>query len=310
MVKEVSAFAPATVSNVGCGFDVLGFALERPGDTVHLQIVGGKGVAIEAIEGDNGVLPTDPEKNTATVPILEAIKRGYPDLGLRLTLKKHMPIGSGMGSSAASAVAGIVAYNHLIGNSIPLQEQLELALLGEQVACGAAHADNAAPSLFGGFVLIRSYEPLDIVELPVPDELYCALVHPDYVLHTAQSRAVVPKQLHLSNAIAQWGNVGGLVAALFKNDYELLARSVVDYVAEPYRADLIPGYRAVKATALQQHALACNISGSGPSIFALFKGKEQANMGGMAMLSTLEKCGLKGQLYVSGVSKVGARIVS
>lgn len=309
MVNKVTAFAPATVSNVGCGFDVLGFALEYPGDYVQITTGDFDGIAIERITGDQGVLPYQIEKNTATLPILEAIKRGHPAPGMRIEIKKDMPIGSGMGSSAASAVAGIFAYNALIGGKLSMNEMLELALIGEQMACGAAHADNAAPSLYGGFVVVRSYKPLEIVPIPAPEELYCALLHPDYELKTADSRAVLPKQISIKDATVQWGNLGGLIAALFTSDYDLIGRCVADVVAEPYRAALIPAYMAVKQAAMSTAALACNISGSGPAIFALFKGRYAAEQGGKAMLNALEYAGFKGEIYVSSIHKGGARIV-
>jgi homoserine kinase len=304
-LKEVKVFAPATVANVASGFDVLGFALERPGDTVRLIRQEEKRVELEAVRGDGGRLPLDPARNTAGVAVSRFLEsRGWP-FGVKLELEKGMPLASGLGSSAASAVAGVVAANLLAGEPCRPFDLLPFTLQAEEVACGAAHADNVAPALLGGFVLIRSYEPLDLVRLPVPEGLAAAAVHPHTEIRTEDARRILKKEVRLADAVRQWGNLAGLVAALYEGDLQLLGRSLLDVVAEPRRALLIPGFAQVKAAALASGALGCSISGSGPSMFALCASQESAWAAGKAMQETFRRVGLECDLYVSAINRVG-----
>jgi homoserine kinase len=306
---SVEVFAPATVANVASGFDVLGFALERPGDRVRLTRKAEKAVRILSVEGDGGRLPLDPGRNTAAVAISRYLEALGGPFGVDIQLYKGMPLSSGLGSSAASAVAAVYAVNLLAGEPLQVTELLPFTMGAEQVACGTAHADNVAPSLLGGFVLIRSYEPLDIVRLPVPAGLSAAIVHPHTEIRTEDARRILKKELRLADAVRQWGNLAALVAALYEGDLQLLSRSLQDVVAEPRRALLIPGFDRVKAAALESGALGCSISGSGPSLFALCASTEIAERAGRAMQEEFASTGLESDVFVSPINPVGPRVL-
>jgi len=310
-VNSVKAFAPATVANVSCGFDIFGFAIQEPGDTVELYKRDEPGIVITDITGDEGRLPRQAEKNSVTVVMLALLKHlGIKDLGCEVVLRKNMPLGSGMGSSAASAVAGVVAMNELLGNPLSRKELLPFAMEGERIASGSAHADNVGPSLLGGFVVIRSYNPLDIFTIPVPDDLYCTLVHPDIEINTKDARFILRNEVSLKNTIAQMGNVAGLVAGLMKADYDLISRSMVDVIIEPVRSILIPEFRDVKQAAISNGALGCSISGAGPSMFALSRGIENARNAGKAMQERFASAGIESAVHVSGINQGGAVVLS
>lgn len=307
--KYARAFAPATVANVACGFDVLGFAVENPGDEVIVTENNSYGLKVTSIIGDGGKLPIEPNKNTATVAINAMLNHLKADGGLSIQIKKMMPLGSGLGSSAASAAAALVATNELLGNPLQKKELVQFAMEAERIACGAAHADNVAPAIMGGFVLIRSYSPLDIVPIAAPASLHCSIVHPHIELRTEDARKVLKQDISLKDAINQWGNLAGLIAGLMRSDYELIGRSLKDVVAEPIRSLLIPGFDAVKQAALDNGVLGCSISGSGPSVFALSTSKETANKAGQAMQKALHEIGLDSDLYVSKVNSKGAHVL-
>ena len=308
-IRALTIFASATVANVASGFDVLGFALQTPGDTVRLEVTTRKEVRIVSIEGDNGRLPREAEKNTAAVAAASFLKAvGFP-FGLDISLTKQMPLSSGLGSSAASSVAAVFGANILAGKPLSRRELLAFTLEAEEVACGAAHADNVAPALMGGFVLIRSYDPLDIVKLPVPPGLAAAVVHPHTEVKTEDARRILKKDLRLTDAVRQWGNLAALVAALYENDLRLLGRSLQDVVAEPRRALLIPGFSAVKEAALAAGALGCSISGSGPSVFSLCASRTEAEGVGRAMQTAFSAARLESDLYVSAINCSGPVLV-
>ncbi|TAE25375.1 MAG: homoserine kinase [Candidatus Kapaibacterium sp.] len=319
---RVTAFAPATVANVASGFDVLGFALESPGDEVTARLVAGEGVRIVSIVSDEGLpelnLPTNPLENTASGAVL-ALMRSLSDnsseqllgkYGIELEIRKRMPAGSGMGSSAASAAAAVLAVNALVGNPKTPEELVEYGMKGEAIASGSEHADNVAPAIMGGIVLIRGYNPLDVVRIPAPQNLYCTILRPHCEVSTKEARGILPKEIPMKTAITQWGNLAGLIAGLMKQDMGLISRSLTDVVAEPFRAALIPGFHAMKAAALRVGALGCSISGSGPSVFALSSSKADAERVGAAMQEALAKECVGGTLYVSQVAEGGPRIVS
>lgn len=307
----IAAYAPATVSNVACGFDVLGFALDEPGDVVMAEPGDGPGVTIVAIEGDEGRLPTDTKRNTAGAAVAALLDHLQTTRGVRLTIHKGLPLESGIGSSGASAVAAVVAVNELLGRPVSTDVLLACAMSGEQAGCGAAHPDNVAPALLGGFVLARQAWPPDVVRLPVPDGLACALLHPRLTVHTGESRALLGDTVPLKDAVRQWGNLGALVAALFTGDRALLSRSLEDVIAEPRRSALVPGFHAVKAAALAAGALGCSLSGSGPSMFALAASLEGAARAGEAMQRAFAEASDAGSdLFVSAVGRAGARIVT
>lgn len=307
-MKTIKAFAPATVANVSCGFDVFGFAVEQPGDEVTLSLAKGDEVIIRQIVGDGGRLPLEAEKNTAGVAVQSFLKSIDEKVGVEIILHKHLPLGSGMGSSAASAVAALVGINRLLGEPLNRKELLPFAMEAERVACGSAHADNVAPSLLGGFVLVRGYQPLDVVSIPTPPELYCTLVHPHLELKTEDSRQVLRRNIPLQDAITQWGNIAGLVAGLMKPDYGLIGRSLQDVIAEPVRSLLIPGFDNIKSLAVSEGALGCGISGSGPTIFALSTERELARRVGKVIQEQFAKFGLDSEVYLSKINNEGAKV--
>jgi homoserine kinase len=308
-VKTIKAFAPATVANVSCGFDVFGFAVENPGDEVHLTLTKNSDVVIKSITGDGGRLPLEAEKNTSGVAIQAFLKALGSKQGVEVVLHKNLPLGSGMGSSAASSVAALVGINQLMGEPFSKKDLLPFAMEAERVACGSAHADNVAPSLLGGFVLIRGYEPLDVVSIPTPSELYCTLVHPHLELKTEDSRLVLKHNISLKDAVIQWGNIAGLVAGLMKPDYGLIGRSLKDVIAEPVRSLLIPGFYEIKEVAVAEGALGCGISGSGPTIFALSTERELANRIGKVMQQQFAKFKLNSEIYISKINDRGACVI-
>jgi homoserine kinase len=310
MPREVSVFAPATVSNIACGFDIMGFAINEPGDITTVRKTDMPGLFIKNIIGDEGRLPREPSKNTAGIAVMEFMKTINVTNGIEIELQKNMPIGSGLGSSAASAVAAVMATNTLFDNQLSRNELLPFVLEAEKAACGSPHADNAAPSLLGGFILVRSYNPLDTVSLEFPDELMCSILHPHIEIHTEQARKILPEKIYLKDAVTQWGNIGGLVTGLLKGDCELISRSLQDVIIEPVRSKSILGFSEIKNAAMKAGALGCSISGSGPSLFALSKSKSTANIVGQAMKDACNKEGINSNIYISEINKGGARVIS
>ncbi len=307
--RKVRAFAPATVSNVACGFDVLGFAIDEPGDEVVASERPEPGVELLEITGDGGRLPLDAARNTAGVAAAALLEAAGSQRGVALRLHKGMPLSSGLGSSAASGVAAAYATSRVLGLEASRELLLRCAMAGEMVACGSAHADNAAPSVYGGFVLIRASDPPDVVELPVPEGLACAVVRPHIEVDTRTSRGLLGDTVPLRAAVTQWGNLGALVAGLHQGDLELIARSLEDAIAEPRRAGQVPGFREVQRAALEAGALGCSLSGSGPSIFALCAGRTEAERGAAAMAAAFAAEGLDSDRYVSAVGSQGVRAV-
>jgi homoserine kinase len=307
--KSIKIFAPATVANVSCGFDIFGLAVDNPGDEVILTKRNDDKIVIQNITGDEGKLTYDPEKNTVTVPILRYLDNLGIKTGFDVILNKKMPLGSGLGSSSASSVAGVFAANQLLGNPLETKDLLPFSMEGERIACGAAHADNVAPALLGGFVIIRSYEPLDFIKIATPDELYVSIVHPDLEVNTKDARIILRQEAILKKIVAQTGNVAGMVAGLLTSDYDLIGRSMTDYLIEPNRAILIPYFNEVKQAALEAGALGASISGAGPSIFAFSRGKEMADKVGNEMKSVFENANIITNLFVSGVNQNGPRIL-
>ena len=307
-MKSIKALAPATVANVSCGFDIFGFAVEAPADEVIVTLTDSPGVVIKQITGDEGRLPLD-SRNTSSVAVQAFLKEIGSEQGVEIVLHKKLPLGSGMGSSAASSVAALVAINHLFDNRFTREQLLPFAMEAERIACGSAHADNVAPSLLGGFVLIRSYAPLDVTKIPTPPGLYCTLVHPHIELKTEDSRRVLKSSIQMKDAITQWGNIAGLVVGLMKPDYSLITRSLQDVIAEPVRSVLIPGFDSIKATSLQHGALGSGISGSGPTIFSLSTDEKTAEKVGEELQRQFVNMKLKSDVFVSRINQTGARIV-
>ncbi len=308
-MRSVKAFAPATVANVSCGFDILGFAIDAMGDVVEVREKKKPGLQVVSISGDGGRLPYEAEKNTCAVAIQAMLDELDLNIGMEIYLEKGLPLGSGMGSSAASAVAALVAANRLLGEPFEKKQLLPFAMVAEKVACGAGHADNVAPSLLGGFVLIRDYHPLDVIKLHVPEGLHCTLLHPHFELKTSDSRSVLRDSVSLKHSTIQSGNVAGLIAGLFQEDFDLIGRSLRDVIAEPYRATLIPGFYEVKEAVKAAGALGMGISGSGPTLFSLSRGKEKVQSIIDAAQQVYDSIGLGVDAYHSAINTQGAFIL-
>jgi homoserine kinase len=306
---SVRVFAPATVANVVCGFDVLGFAVNEPGDEVIMRQTSKPGITISKITGDNGKLPLDPAKNTVSVSVQHYLKSvGRLDIGLDIELHKKMPIGSGLGSSSASTVAGLFAIKTLLGDDADPATLLPFAMKGEEMACGHGHADNVAPALLGGFVLIRSYEPLDVVRLPHPAALYCAIVFPDVDVPTREARQIIRKNIPMKDAVTQWGNIAGLVSGLFMQDIDLMGRSMQDILVEPVRSMLIPDFYRMREMAMGMGAVSFGISGSGPSVFAFTRDEVTARLITQTLQAHLTGIKIGSNIYVSTINDNGPRV--
>ena len=307
MNNRVRVFAPATASNLGPGFDVLGLALERPGDEVEAEVREQPGVEIVAVTGAAS-LSTDPRENVVGIAASAALEQlGVADRGVRLWLHKRMPLGSGLGSSAASSVAGAAAVNALFGGALSDAALVGCGLRGEAAASGAPHPDNVAPCVLGGIVLMRGRDPLDLIRLPVPEPLRVVVVHPHVeVLTAAARRLVAERRFAIGQAVANLGNIAAFVHALHTGDLELLGRSIDDALVEPIRAPLVPGFAAVKRAALDAGALGCSISGSGPSVFAFAASDAAAEAAAAAMEAAFAAAGLASDRYVGPVNTAGA----
>ena len=308
-MDSIRVFAPATVANVACGFDIFGLAVDYPGDEVVLTRRKDDRIVIREITGDDGMLTKDETRNAVSVPVIKYLAHLGLEEGFDITLHKKMALGSGLGSSSASSVAGVFAANKLLGEPLTTDELLPFAMEGERVACGSAHADNVAPALLGGFVIIRSYAPLDVFKIPVPENLYVSLIHPDIEVNTKDARHILKNEVSMDKAIAQMGNVSGMVAGLMRSDYALIGRSMVDFIIEPIRSILIPRFFEVKMAANEAGALGCSISGAGPSIFAFSEGRETAEKVALAMQSEFEMVNISATTYVSKINETGPKII-
>jgi homoserine kinase len=307
-MNEIKLFCPATIANLSCGFDVLGLCLATAGDEMIIRKSDIKGVRIIKIVGAD--LPLESEKNVAGVAALAMLSEVETDFGFEIEIYKNIKAGSGIGSSAASSAGAVFGINELLGQPFTRKELVKFAMQGEKLASGNAHADNVAPCLLGGFTLVRSSNPLDIIKIDSPTELYATVVHPQIELKTSDARSVLKQTVSLKSAITQWGNVGGLVAGLYTNDYELIGRSLHDEIIEPVRSMLIPGFDLIKKTAYENGALGSGISGSGPSIFALSKGAATAEKIAKAMSKVYDEINLPYEIHVSKVNAEGVSIIA
>ncbi len=306
MNSGIKVFAPATVANVACGFDILGFALEKPGDEIIARLSDKPGLRITKISGARQKLPFDIDKNTAGFAAKKMLEYlGEERRGIELEIYKKMPFSSGLGSSAASAAAAVMAVNEILRRPLEKRELLPFAVLGEQVADGAYHADNVAPSLLGGMIFIRSNRELDVHRIPLPKGLYASVVFPHVEIRTEEARNILSDTVSLSKTIEQNGNLGGLILGLFNSDFELISRSLQDVIIEPQRANLIPNYYQVKEAALNNGALGCSISGAGPSIFALSANSFIAENVGIAMHKVFSDAKLESDLFLSPINQQG-----
>ncbi|MBK8041543.1 MAG: homoserine kinase [Haliscomenobacter sp.] len=303
----IKVFAPASVANVAVGYDILGFALEKPGDEIIASFKDSPGLEITKITGAGGKLPYDLDRNTAGFAAKKLLEYlGETERGIALEIHKKMPFGSGLGSSAASAAAGVMAVNELLGRPLEKPQLLPFAVLGEQIADGAYHADNVAPSLLGGIVLIRSNADLDVHRLHVPKGLYVAVIYPEVEVLTREARSILSKQVNLDQLIRQSGNLAGFIVGLYNTDFDLIRRSLEDVVIEPQRARLIPHFYEVKEAALRAGALGCSISGAGPSIFALCDNTLTAEAAGKQMQAVFDQSRIKNHLFLSAINQEGA----
>ncbi len=308
-MDRLHIFSPATVANVSCGFDAMGFALEQLGDEMTFQKTAERGkVVITKIEGAK--LPYDVQKNAAGFVTQKMLEDTQADFGLEIEIVKKYKPGSGLGSSAASSAGAAYAVNQFLNEKFTLLELVKYAMLGEEVACGSQIADNVSAALYGGFVLIRSYNPLEIVSIPTPDDLYVTVLHPQIELKTEDGRNVLPKKVPLKDAVKQWSNVGGLISGLHTSDYGLIGRSLQDIIVEPARKIFIPHFDVVKEQAIVSGAVGAGISGSGPSIFALSKGKPQAQKTAHFMDEVYKDKGIEYNIYVSKIGEQGTRIIT
>lgn len=307
MNSGIKVFAPASVANVACGFDVLGFALNEPGDEIIARFSDLPGFRISKITGDEGRLPLTVSKNTAGFAALKLLEYlGEESRGIEIEIHKKMPFGSGLGSSAASSVAGVMAINELLKRPLSKKELLPFAVLGEQIADGAYHADNVAPSLLGGIIMIRDNMSLDVHRLPVPKGLYASVIYPHIEILTKSARNILSKNVSLKNCIQQTGNFGGFIVGLYNSDFDLIKRSLNDVLIEPQRSELIPHFVDIKCAALDSGALGCSISGAGPSIFALSQNSLIAEKVGLEMKSICDQYDIKSDLFISSINQNGA----
>ena len=306
-MNEIKIFSPATVANVSCGFDALGFALNSIGDEMILRKTKSKGVTIGKIEGAK--LTHDIKKNVASVVALAMLNTTKSNFGIDIQLFKKIKPGSGLGSSASSAAGTAFAVNELMGKPYSKLELTEFARIGEKVACDSPIADNVAAVIYGGFILVKSYQPLEIVKLPVPKELVVTVIHPQIEIRTEDARNVLNPSISIADSVKQSANLAGLISALYTNNYQLLSRSLVDVIAEPYRKKLIPLFDEVKNTSLDVGALGVGISGSGPSIYALSKGKNMAEEVAEAMKIVYQKSKIDFNIYTSAINNEGIIIL-
>lgn len=308
MREFVKVFSPATVANVGCGFDVVGFSFSAVGDVVSFRKIDEPGVFIKAVRGKYEI-PGDPEKNTITIPILKVMEDKNVDFGVEVEIEKNIPVAGGLGSSAAGAVAGAVGINYLLGNILDDNKILEYALVAEEKVSGGRHADNIAPCFYGGFVIVRDVFSMEVVRIPFPEDLFCVVIHPHVSLRTEDSRKVLPEKIFLGDVVKQMAHLSCFISGLLLGRKDLLSAVNFDCVAEPVRSRLIPEYRMIKEVALEAGAIGCNISGSGPSVFAFVEGERETEHVGKEMGSVWDRIGLEYDLYVGKVSEQGVRLI-
>jgi homoserine kinase len=311
MAQRIRVFAPATVANLGPGFDVLGLALSKPGDELEAELSDRPGVEIIEVTGDGGALSRDPQRNVVGRAAADVLTRAGATVGVRLWLHKQMPLASGLGSSGASSAAAAVATNELLGRPLKQRDVVLSAIEGERAASGDPHADNVAPSVMGGIVLVRSYDPFEVVSLPVPPDLHIAVVHPHCKVSTAAARKLVHARTYtIGEVVPNLGNIAAFVAALAAGDLALLGRSIQDGLVEPVRAPLIPGFAHVKEAALAAGGLGCSIAGSGPSVFAFAPNKDVARRVGASMQAAFRAAAnLDADLFDGAVNTEGVRIL-
>ena len=307
-MEEIKIFAPASVANVSCGFDVLGFCLDPVGDEMIIRKTKTPGVKISKILGQN--LPLEVKKNVAGVAAEAMLSENPSTFGFEIEIHKKIKPGSGIGSSAASAAGAVYGINELMGKPLSAHDLIQYAMEGECLASGSPHADNVAPVLLGGFTLVRSTKPLDVIKLPCPSELKAIVLHPKIELKTMHAREILKNNVPLKKAINQWGNLAAFISSLYTEDYDLMSRSLVDEIVEPMRSLLIPEFEEVKKSVIDAGALGFGISGSGTSVYALAKGIKDANSIADAMICNIKKVGIDFEVHKSSINNQGIKIIS
>jgi|TARA_Y100000996_G_scaffold44659_1_gene30868 homoserine kinase len=307
-MNEVKIFCPASVANVSCGFDILGFCLDKIGDEMIIRKTSNPGINITKIVGEN--LPYESKKNVAGVSGISLLNEFSTDFGFEIEIYKGIKSGSGIGSSAASSAGAVFGINELLGKPFSRKELIKFAMKGEELASGSIHADNVAPVLLGGFTLVRDINSLDIISLPFPKNLFASIIHPEIELKTSDSRSVLKQKVPLKKAIQQSANIASLISGLYTEDYKLISRSLIDVLVEPYRSDLIPAFNDLKKTSSNNGSLGTGISGSGPSVFALSKGEKTAKSVTSEMGKVLVPLNLKFHSYTSKINSTGIKLIS
>lgn len=306
-MESVKVFAPASVANVGPGYDTFGFAIEQLGDVIQLTKRGDSNLCILPSEG--ATLPTDPKKNVATVAIQSLLDHLDSNQGFDIQIKKVFKPGSGLGSSASSAAGAVFAANLLLDSPVKTDKLLPFALEGEALASGSIHADNVAPALLGGFQVVRSYDPIELFSLKTPEKLRVLIIFPNVEVKTAEAKGLIPKELSLKDAREQWGNIAALVHAMHTEDYALLSRAVSDKIAEPVRKQLIPHYGIVRQLTREYGSVGFNISGSGPSMFAFFTSSEAARACMVKIEKIYQKANLPVMMHLCKINPLGCQIL-
>lgn len=305
---QAKAFAPATVANVAVGFDLLGFPIEGVGDFVTVKRISKPEVIIKKVSGVQEELPLNPEDNTAGMSLIKMIEKMDLDFGFEVSIEKGIPISSGMGGSAASAVGAVVAANELLETPLLKDQLLTFALEGEAVASGSKHADNVAPCLHGGLTLCLSMDPIQIIEIPVPKDIYCVLVYPKVKMDTKEARSVLKKEIPLSLSVKQSAMLSGFLSGCYTGNLDLIRSSMNDLIIEPQRSSFIPGFDQAKKDALVQGALGFSISGAGSSVFAWACSQENAKNIENAIVKQLEKEN-EVKSWVSPINLDGAHVL-
>ena len=308
--REVTVYAPASISNMGSGFDIIGFPLEHIGDTITVRKNEIGDIRITSIEGYSKGIPYESDKNVASYALQKMMDDTGYQCGVDIEIVKNIMPGSGIGSSAASSAGALVAFNRLMGDPLSGENLISYAMEGENLISSGKHADNVAPVIQGGINVIRSYTPLNIIRIPPPEALWVALLHPQIEIRTKLSRELLEETIKLKDAIKQWGNVAGLISGLYTSDYKMIGESMEDVVAEPIRSELIPGFWQLKQSAVDGGALGYSISGSGPSVFAICRGEKSAQKARKAMAECYEGYDIPYKTYVSKVNADGAKVIN
>lgn len=307
-MNDIKVFCPATVANISCGFDVLGLCLDDIGDEMIVRKTNSKKLSIVKIEGAN--LSLNITENVAGVAAQALLNELKSDQGFEIEIKKNIKAGSGIGSSAASSAGVVVAINELLGNPFTKNQLVSFAAQGEKLASGSAHADNVAPCIYGNFTLITNYSPLEIVNIPSPENLFVVILHPQIELKTIDSRNALPKEISLTLATTQWASLGGFIAALYLHNYELMKKNIKDVIAEPHRKKFIPHFEKLKEIALHNDAIGFGISGSGPSTFALCHTKTKAENVYKALNEFYKTTQIPYQIHLCSINKRGVYTIN